>query len=64
MDLKELDKIKALLAAMGVSMKDIDTPEKVQKLQHLVKDKKNKNAYGGMVKKYAKGGGVRKVNYS
>jgi len=61
MDLKELDKIKALLAAMGVSMKDIDTPEKVQKLQHLVKDK---NAYGGMVKKYAKGGGVRKVNYS
>ena len=61
MDLKELDKIKALLAAMGVSMKDIDTPEKVQKLQHLVK---NKNAHGGIVKKYARGGGVRKVNHS
>tara|TARA_R100001377_G_scaffold16236_1_gene8272 strand:+ start:461 stop:649 length:189 start_codon:yes stop_codon:yes gene_type:complete len=61
MNLKELDKIKALLAAMGVSMKDIDTAEKIKKLQHLVKDK---NAYGGKIKKtYAMGGGMRKANY-
>ena len=28
------------------------------------KMKRSRNAYGGMIKKYARGGGVRKVNHS
>jgi hypothetical protein len=71
MDDKELARIKALLANMGIPLSDINTPEKVEMLQYLVKPKpeekarggkvrKKRMTHGGPVKKYATGGGVRK----
>ena len=61
MNTKELDRIKALLANMGIPLSDIDTAAKIEKLQYLVKPKPEEKARGGFVKKYAHGGGVRKA---
>ena len=70
MNTKELDKIKALLANMGIPLSDIDTAAKVEMLQYLVKPKPEEKArggpvkkkmMGGSVKKYARGGGIRKA---
>jgi|TARA_R110001583_G_scaffold157724_1_gene309648 hypothetical protein len=61
MDTKELDRIKALLLTMGIPLSDINTPEKVEMLQYLVKPKPEEKARGGPVKKYARGGGMRKA---
>tara|TARA_R100001244_G_C5069240_1_gene110927 strand:+ start:264 stop:461 length:198 start_codon:yes stop_codon:yes gene_type:complete len=61
MNTKELDRIKALLANMGIPLSDIDTAAKIEKLQYLVKPKPEEKARGGPVKKYAHGGGVRRA---
>ena len=63
MNTKELDRIKAMLANMGIPLSDIDTNEKIEMLKYLVKPKPEEKARGGSVKKYARGGGVRKANY-
>jgi hypothetical protein len=46
---------------MGIPLSDINTPEKVEMLQYLVKPKPEEKARGGPVKKYARGGGMRKA---
>ena len=52
-----------MLANMGIPLSDIDTNEKIEMLKYLVKPKPEEKARGGSVKKYARGGGVRKANY-